>query len=390
MAIGNERCCGQVDRHLVLRPRHRVVHDGYMDGSKKRNDRTAKVRSILTIGLVMAGLALAACSSTPSQSSASTTTSQGSTSSTTTTSSSATSTTGTTKTAGNQCAFNNLTVTFGSPDGAAGHTYFALNFFNTGSTSCTLYGYPGVSFLDANKTIIGSVTSREGNETPTAVTLKPQGTAVAPVAVTDSGISPCGGSANATYARIYPPGSFSSDLIPITGVYVCSSASTANFEDSFVAPVAAPDSSNAGPGPYSTCNMLTVTAGQGNAGLGHVGVAILFENAGPTTCALYGYPSVTVNANGVTSTVGDTPNGYLGGILGTNVPSVNLPPRSTASSLVEGTDAPVGNATSCPTESPLEVTPPGESHTVTLNTSLPGCSPLQVHPVVTGSTGSES
>jgi hypothetical protein len=122
-------------------------------------------------------------------------------------------------------------------------------------------------------------------------------------------------------ARIYPPGSFSSDLIPITGVDVCSSVSTASFEDSFVAPVAAPDSSNGGPGPYSTCNMLTVTAGEGNAGLGHVGESILFENAGPSTCTLYGYPGVTVTSPPGTLTVNETPNGYLGGIRDEHWPS---------------------------------------------------------------------
>jgi hypothetical protein len=136
--------------------------------------------------------------------------------------------------------------------------------------------------------------------------------------------------------------------------------------------------------------MLTVTAGEGNAGLGHVGESILFENAGTTTCTLYGYPSVVVTSTQGTVTANETPNGYLGGIVGTNVPSVNLAPGAIASSLIEGTDVPVGNATSCPTSTNVVVTPPGESHSVTLTTSLSECSPLQVHPVVSGSSGSES
>jgi hypothetical protein len=81
--------------------------------------------------------------------------------------------------------------------------------------------------------------------------------------------------------------------------------------------------------------------------------------------------------------------GTLGASV-TNIGPVNLAPGAIASSLIEGTDMPVGNATSCPTSTSVMVTPPGESRTVTLTTSLPECSPLQVHPVVTGSTGSQS
>ena len=49
---------------------------------------------------------------------------------------------------------------------------------------------------------------------------------------------------------------------------------------------------------------------------------------------------------------------------------------------------PTGNATSCPTYPKLLVTPPNTTKSVTIDMSMPGCSPVQVHPVVPGKTGS--
>ena len=359
--------------------------------------RSVKTRSVLTSLVAIGGLALAACATTPGHAS---TTGQGKSGHPSTTSPSTTSTTAqgpttttsttTASAVGPQCSFNDLTVSVGPADGAAGHTYFPLDFLNTGAAACTLYGFPGVSFLNASGATIGSITSREGNESPATVTVSPDGFAVASLAVTDPGIPPCAASSIASFVRVYPPGSFSSFSIPVTGVNVCSSPSTANYEDSFVAPVTDANPSNVGPGAYNTCDMLDMSIGQGGAGLGHIGEPILFRNAGTTTCIMSGYPSVVMSANGEISGVDYTPNGYLGGVSGSTIPTVTLAPGATASALIEGTDNPVGNATSCSTFTSLKVTPPGDSQTVTLDTSLPGCSTIEVHPVVSGSAGTQN
>jgi Protein of unknown function (DUF4232) len=353
--------------------------------------RSVKIRSVVIGAVAIGGLALTSCSSAPSHPSA---TGHGKSGHPTTTSPPITSTTvahptTTTNAAGPQCSFNNLTVSFGAPNGAAGQIYFALDFLNTGAAVCTLYGFPGVTFLNADKATIGSITSREGNENPTTVTLSPAGFAVASLAVTDPGIPPCPGSAIASFVRVYPPGSLTAYFIPITGVDVCSSPSTANYQDSHVGPIAEASPSNVGPGPYNTCDVLDLSIGQSGAGLGHIGEPILFRNAGTSTCTMYGYPSVVMSTNGATSAVEYTPNGYLGGVSGTNLPTVNLAPGGMASALIEGTDNPVGNATSCPTFTSMAVTPPGDSQTVTLDTTLPGCSTVEVHPVVSGSEGTQ-
>jgi hypothetical protein len=141
--------------------------------------------------------------------------------------------------------------------------------------------------------------------------------------------------------------------------------------------------------PACLFSQLTVTSGSPHAGLGHVGVVLLFKNVGSETCTLFGYPGVAgLNAQGVQITQAvRTQNGYLGG-AGQSVSDVILVPVKTASAIVEGTDVPTGNATTCPTYASLLVTPPNTTQSVKIDVSLPGCSGLQVHPVVPGSTGS--
>jgi len=159
-------------------------------------------------------------------------------------------------------------------------------------------------------------------------------------------------------------------------------------------PASQPGSSSTTTAAAAACTTagLTVTAGPGNGGAGHIGLPILFRNTGTTPCRLHGYPGVAgLNAAGKEMTQAvRTASGYLGGVGGETggAPTVVLAPGQTASALVEGSDVPVGNATSCPTYVGLLVTPPDETHSVRLGAQLPGCSGLQVHPVVAGQTGS--
>jgi hypothetical protein len=136
---------------------------------------------------------------------------------------------------------------------------------------------------------------------------------------------------------------------------------------------------------------LAISVGQIGAGLGHEGVSILFKNTGASKCSLSGYPGVA--ALGPTGAqlaqAQRTPSGYLGGMQtgSTTPPVVVLGPGAVASALVEGTDVPEGVASSCPTYPALLVTPPTSTLSARLTVSLPGCSPLEVHPVVGGTTG---
>jgi hypothetical protein len=99
---------------------------------------------------------------------------------------------------------------------------------------------------------------------------------------------------------------------------------------------------------------------------------------------LQGYPGVAgLNAAGqqVTQAV-RTPFTHVG------PPSaISLAPGQTASAPVQGSDVPVGNATTCTSYPSLLVTPPNETHSQALLATLPGCSGLKVGPVVAGSNG---
>ena len=90
-----------------------------------------------------------------------------------------TSTANDTSGASTECDSAFLTVTLGQPSGAAGHVGFELAFRNHSEVTCTMTGYPGVSFLDASGAQIGSPTDR--NPIPyTPVTLAPGRTGVRP------------------------------------------------------------------------------------------------------------------------------------------------------------------------------------------------------------------
>jgi hypothetical protein len=145
---------------------------------------------------------------------------------------------------------------------------------------------------------------------------------------------------------------------------------------------------------------ISVTNAGGGSGLGHQDQVILFTNQSRSTCSLTGFPGVAgLDAEGNQVVQAQrTPGGYLGGLPpGVTVPPmVPLMPGQTASAVIEGTDMPVGSATTCPHYPALLVTPPGLSDSVRVSVSdlgtnppgLPGCSPIEVHPVVPGSSGS--
>lgn len=145
---------------------------------------------------------------------------------------------------------------------------------------------------------------------------------------------------------------------------------------------------------YCQIGDLSITAAPPLAGLGHEGVAVRFRNVGSGPCRLYGYPGVAgLNGAGAQEVeAARSPSGYLGGLApgATTPPIVVLQPGQTGSAEVEGTDNPVNGATSCSSYPALLVTPPGltESVHVTLAMSLPGCTTIEVHPVVPGATGS--
>ncbi|MFJ9818332.1 DUF4232 domain-containing protein [Streptomyces sp. NPDC101151] len=130
-----------------------------------------------------------------------------------TTATSATTATTTRASAGPRtCASNDLYLSMGRKEGAAGSLYWSIQFTNTSTTKCALRGYPGVSALDTAHRQIGPAATRTGRSYST-VTLAPGHSASAVIRTTNG---PVGGPCLTTgsYLRIYPPASHSATLVP--------------------------------------------------------------------------------------------------------------------------------------------------------------------------------
>jgi hypothetical protein len=198
--------------------------------------------SLLAVGALAVGLAACGSSSSSTSTTRSSQTPLTTTTTTSPTSSSSPSTTSapTTTTLVYGCLTSALAITIGPPNGTAGAIHYGFTFRNTGSTACTLYGFPGVSFLDSGGNQIGAPAVRESNVASVRVTLSVGGSAYASVSVTDPGIPPCSGSTTAAQVRIYPPGQTQSALVAApSGMAVCSSPNTANYLSAIITPVTA-------------------------------------------------------------------------------------------------------------------------------------------------------
>jgi hypothetical protein len=92
--------------------------------------------------------------------------------------------------------------------GAAGSIYYPLDFTNISGSSCTLLGYPGVSFVTGNPgTLMGRAATRNPVAPKTTVTLTPGQVAHATLQVAEAGNytpSQCK-PVTAHWLRVFPP-----------------------------------------------------------------------------------------------------------------------------------------------------------------------------------------
>ncbi|MFJ9759835.1 DUF4232 domain-containing protein [Streptomyces sp. NPDC101149] len=109
-----------------------------------------------------------------------------------------------------RCASAHLRVSAEDTDTAAGTTHFQLVFQNTGDTTCTLTGFPGVSFRGRDGAQIGNAADRDTDTGPTTVTLVPNGHAAADAEAPDgrSGYSDAQcRPKSVSFLGVFPPGS---------------------------------------------------------------------------------------------------------------------------------------------------------------------------------------
>ena len=115
------------------------------------------------------------------------------------------------------CSSSTLVVWLNTQgNGAAGSSYFNLEFTNLGAHACTLLGYPGVSGVDLGGRRLGSAASRDAVHRPVTVTVRSGATVHAILRIVDAGNYPSSTCAQTTAAglRVYPPGQTASKLVP--------------------------------------------------------------------------------------------------------------------------------------------------------------------------------
>jgi hypothetical protein len=74
--------------------------------------------------------------------------------------------------------------------------------------------------------------------------------------------------------------------------------------------------------------------------------------------------------------------------MGASSRSIVLRKGEVASALMEGTDIPIGNATTCPSYPSFTIVLPGRRNGTTFHQAIGSCSGLTVHPFVVGFNGS--
>ena len=121
------------------------------------------------------------------------------------------------------CQSSALKVTLRPGSPAAGTAYYQILFTNDSDTTCTLYGFPGVSFTGETYAVqVGPAATRNPSSQATLVTIAPGAVASAEISVVDAQNYPAGpcGLTTASGILVYPPNLTRSVGLPFNG-YTC-------------------------------------------------------------------------------------------------------------------------------------------------------------------------
>jgi len=116
------------------------------------------------------------------------------------------------------CGTAELTASLGPGNGAAGSTYYPVEFTNSSSAACSLYGYPGVSFVTAAGSQVGAAASEDPVFSRRLVILGPGDTAHAALRIVDALNYPPARCDPVTVDRlkVFPPGQTGALYISLT------------------------------------------------------------------------------------------------------------------------------------------------------------------------------
>jgi Protein of unknown function (DUF4232) len=134
------------------------------------------------------------------------------------------------------CLSSDLQAKLGQSQGAAGTFYQVVVFTNTSNAACTLYGYPGVSFVTGvGGHVIGAPARRNTALGDELVTLQPGAQASSLVGVEDVGAIPPSKChvGKADWLQVYPPGDTGALYVQYSA-QVCTNASEVFVADGAV------------------------------------------------------------------------------------------------------------------------------------------------------------
>lgn len=124
------------------------------------------------------------------------------------------------------CATSALKASLGPGSAAAGSSYYAIVFTNTSGSDCTLYGYPGVSFVTASGSQVGAPATEDPVYARQLISLSPGGTAHAELRIGTAQNYPSATCSPVAVSnlKVYPPGQANPLIIAVTSTG-CANAS---------------------------------------------------------------------------------------------------------------------------------------------------------------------
>jgi hypothetical protein len=117
------------------------------------------------------------------------------------------------------CPTSALHISIGNGNGAAGSVYYPIVFTNSSGSSCTLFGFPGVSFVTGRSgSQIGDAATRNSDKPVLTVTLAPGGVAHATLQVVQALNFPAAKCqpVNAHFLKIFPPDQTAAVILSFT------------------------------------------------------------------------------------------------------------------------------------------------------------------------------
>lgn len=208
---------------------------GYSENGISRSRRLALAAGALIGAATLAGCASSGSSSPPAASSSSSAASPSAPVTSASSSRTPAVAAPSSSAAGTACATGALQIKLGASDGYAGGVYQTIVFTNTSGSTCTLFGYPGVSLVTGPPYKQLGVPAKRSTTPPAeVVTLAPGVSANAVLQIVNAlnFPSPSCAPAKATALKVYPPNQFTAVYLPDTS-YGCGNP----VQTMYIAPV---------------------------------------------------------------------------------------------------------------------------------------------------------